>query len=244
MFKVFFIGLKNWIVIARDFLNRNKVFYEVIVAFLLSLMAIKVSCNANKIAETQTKIMEQESLPQIEIRGYQGFNQEKKVYDNTTFLVYNRGGKLSDFSIENMTFIRFVPRGIEERDKMNIPIYGYFGMQGVLSGDAQDLVYSFDTDHQDDIEVNLRDSLSNKGYLQIESYVKVSYADISDQTHFEYFFLRPTSVKISEKEWEEHQNIFDDNDKLSFPKLTASKLDEYITSHKFFSKKEIFEYKP
>ena len=72
----------------RRALNDNKIFFEVIVASLLSFMAVYVSIQANRIAETQTKIMQEENLPQLEIRMTQEYNEQIKLYDNDVWLFF------------------------------------------------------------------------------------------------------------------------------------------------------------
>ena len=87
----------------RAFLTLNKIFIESVVAVLLSAMALVVSCNANKIAQAQTKIMEVEHIPKLELRMHEEFNEKKKIYDNNVWMVYNKNGKLITTYEGNMT---------------------------------------------------------------------------------------------------------------------------------------------
>lgn len=204
----------------RKYLEKNKIFFEVIVASLLSFMAIYVSVQANKIAESQTMIMEQENLPQLEIRMTQDYDETIKIYDNNIWLFFNRGGKILNFDIKEYSFFKFNQLMDTQIDSLNLPLYGYLNMRGILTGESDGLIYQIDNDHNGVKEVELRNSLIGYGYFNISTFVKVTYDDIFDKPHVEYFQINPGIKKISEQKWKEAENEFNNsNERFQFSKL-------------------------
>jgi len=207
----------------RKFLENNKIFFEVFVSATLSFMAVFVSFKANSIANTQTRIMEQENMPQLEIRMTQDYNQELKIYDNNNWLVFNRGGKIIDFETAECTFFKFYYG--QNQDSIVIPIYGYFNMRGILSGESEGLIYQVDNNHNGKMEIALRDSLLNYGYFEMTSYIEITYSDIFDKKHSDYFQIAPGIASISKDQWK----VFRDSliygvNRTSINMLSASKI--------------------
>lgn len=213
----------------RKNLNANKIFFEVIAATLLSFMAVYVSIQANRIAETQTKIMQEENLPQMEIRMAQEYNEQLKIYDNDIWFIYNRGGRLSDFDTKEYSFYRFTYR--PNYDTLVLPLYSYLNMRGILSGESEGLVYQVDNNHHGAKELELRDSLSNFGFYDIDTYIAVSYEDLFNEKHEEYFQISPGINRINKQAWDKIEQRFKRADtRYTFPKLTANEIIEMIKS--------------
>lgn len=206
----------------RIYLTKNKIFFEVIVSMALSFMAIYVSIQANKIAENQTRIMEEELLPQLEIRPSVEFNQELQIYDNTTWLFYNHGGKLSNFNTEEYSFIKIIDKNSENYDTIIRPLYSYLDFRGVLTGESEGLIYLVDNHHHGNKEMELRNSLINEAYIEIHVYVQVSYKDLFNKEHYEYFQISPGIKKVSKSHWEKAEKYFNLIKVFSFPTLQSS----------------------
>ena len=207
----------------RKGLNDNKIFFEVIVASLLSFMAVYVSIQANRIAETQTKIMQEENLPQLEIRMTQEYNEQIKLYDNDVWLFFNRGGRLSDFDTKEYSFYKFTYH--PDYDNLMLPLYSYLNMRGILTGESEGLVYQVDNNHHGTKEMELRDSLSNFGFYEIETYVAVSYTDIFNDKHEEYFQISPGINRIKKQQWDTIETSYKNaKDRFTFSKLSATNI--------------------
>jgi|GEM_PF-2923124 len=204
----------------RKGLNNNKIFFETIVAILLSFMSVFVSFQANRIAETQTKIMKEENLPQLELRMTQEYNDQIKLYDNNLWLFFNHGGRLSDFDTKEYSFYKFTFH--PNFDTLVLPLYDYLNMRGVLTGESEGLVYQVDNNHHGAKEIELRDSLSQFGYYDIETYVAVTYNDLFNDKHEEYFQIGPGINRISKQKWDliEKKHI-SAKDHFTFSNLSA-----------------------
>ena len=209
----------------RKGLNNNKIFFEVIVASLLSFMAVYVSIQANRIAKTQTKIMQEENLPQLEIRMTQEYNEQIKLYDNDIWLFFNRGGRLSDFDTKEYSFYKFTYN--PDYDTLMLPLHNYLNMRGTLTGESEGLVYQVDNNHYGAKVMELRDSLINFGFHEIKTYIAVSYVDIFNDRHEEYFQISPGINRIKKQEWNTIETSFQNaKDKFSFSELSAKNIIE------------------
>jgi hypothetical protein len=191
----------------KKFLTDNKIYVEMIVATSLSFMAIYVSVQANRIAETQTNMMEQQSLPRIEIQMFQQKNDSTNFYDNDVWYVNNRGGKLSYFDIQKLSFVRHMLREDLYRDTIIVPVTGYLNWRGVLSGEVEGEVNRFDNDHNGLREFNLADSLSKTGMMEMENYCMISYTDVFNKRHYEYYRLSPSIQPITKEKWDYLERI-------------------------------------
>lgn len=208
------------IVKIRKWLNANKIFFEVIVATLLSFMAVFVSIQTNKIAETQTQIMIEENMPQIEIRMGQQYNELSKFYDNDIWYFYNRGGKLSNFEISYYSFYEFIYR--PNFDTIVIPIYGYLNMQGVLTGEGDGLIYQIDNNHNGKKEIELRDSLWDFGFNNVTVFARLEFKDILNRQHEEYYQISPGITSVDKIKWDNVKSKFEDsNFRFDYSHLNA-----------------------
>lgn len=215
--------MKKYLCILRNGLEVNKIFFEVIVASLLSFMAVYVSIQANKIAETQTKIMQEENLPLLEIRMTQEYNEQINLYDNDIWWFFNRGGPLSDFYTKEYSFFKFTY--YPDFETLQLPLYSYLNMKGILTGEIEGLVYQVDNNHHGTKKMELRDSLSNFGFCDIETYVAVSYIDIFNERHEEYFQISPVIDRINKQNWDRVETICKNaKDKFQFSKLSAKSI--------------------
>jgi hypothetical protein len=214
----------------RDFLNNYRVFFELIVATLLSIMAIIVSINSNRIANAQTDIMKKENMPQFEIRMTQDYNEQLRIYDNNVWMFFNRGGRLSDFDTKEYSFFKFTYH--PHFDILSLPLYNYLNMRGVLTGESEGLIYHVDNNHFGARFLELRDSLSNFGYFEIETYISITYVDIFDEKRQEYFQVNPSIKKIDLHEWNIIENNYKNAKKYyDLPLLNTKNIIEMINGN-------------
>lgn len=103
--------MKNKIIEFRMFLERNKIFFEISLAIIVAITGIFISIQANNIAKNQTKIMELENTPRIEIRNTQVYNDSLKIYDITKWFVFNHNSKISNFKInKEVSYLNIIKR--------------------------------------------------------------------------------------------------------------------------------------
>lgn len=124
----------------RFFLEKNKIFFEIGLAIIVALTGIYISIQANDIAKNQTKIMELENTPKIEIRKVQVYNDSLKIYDITKWFVFNNNSKISNFEIDNeISYLNLIKR--KNYEEIDIPLRNYLNIGGILSGENEGLIF-------------------------------------------------------------------------------------------------------
>lgn len=212
----------------KAWLEDNKIYFEIGVASLLSLMAIIISVQSNRIAKVQTEIARETALPHLEIRDQLEFNDKTKLWDNRFLSVYNRGGALTDFELRHLSFMVINSSTESALDSISLPIDNYYDWKQVL-GDGQGLIFQINNDHRGAKEVALRDSLNGIAYFQIETYVRMTYKDILNETHVDYYKISPNKVPIGKEQWDNLNKLWIKNGiEHSFRRLTVSEIMKFV----------------
>ncbi|PXY46756.1 hypothetical protein DMB68_06255 [Flavobacterium hydrophilum] len=168
--------MKSKIIKLRGFLKRNKIFFEVLAATVLTITSIFVSFQANNISKRQMEIMESENTPRIEIQRTQLFIDSTKSNQVTKWLVFNNNSKISDFEIEKQ--ISFLSITKKNREELSIPVIEYLNPNGKLSGENEGLIYEFDNVNSFQDEFITRQNLIDYGGVNVRSFIQISYHDV------------------------------------------------------------------
>lgn len=202
---------KNSLRKIKRLLEENKIFFEIIYIGLVSFMAIFVSIQANNISENQTKIMQYENTPKIEIRFKQFFNDTLGYCDKEKWYIYNKNSKLSNFDIQNTkSFLVYHKNPISSKDSIIFPIPYYLNTSGILHDQNEGLLYEFDNDNNGKYFRNLDLATRQNGLLQINNYIKISYSTILNNEIHRYYQISPNIHEISSEEWKKITNLFMD----------------------------------
>ncbi|MXV14326.1 hypothetical protein [Hufsiella ginkgonis] len=216
----------------RKGLERNKIFFEVIVAIVLTGMGIVVSIEANHIADTQTKIMRQENLPQFELIMEQEENDSLNIKDNDILHVFNRGGRLVDFEFDHVAFLNFTRWRETSSDTLRLPLRGYYNMGGNITGNDVGEVFNIDNDHNGLHEVRIRNAFYDAkiAYPEVETFAKLSYKDMFGDTHEEYFKTKLGISRITRQEWLKVESLYKESRQYYFPGLSVTELVKYAST--------------
>lgn len=180
--------------------QHNKIFFETLAAVFLTIMSIIVgiaqwsSANSqNKIAEIQKELAEAQALPSFEIKIEQFKDQQSGMYNRNDLIILNHGGPAYNFEAESAYFIKTTYADPTVSCELRVPLDGYFaadfegsGSTGQLVqmyGDKNNLMYSELTNEP--IELNKNNSYALN--LQQELYLKLSYTDLLNRSHMEYY---------------------------------------------------------
>lgn len=90
----------------RDWLEKNKIFFETITAVFLAIMAIVVSFEANQIASYQTKIMKAEQSPILHFKVDEIYDPTTSNYTRDELIISNVGSPLSEFKYDHVVFFK------------------------------------------------------------------------------------------------------------------------------------------
>lgn len=197
--------MKNKIIALRNFLNRNKIFFEILSIFILSTASIFVSIKANNIAnqannisQNQTDIMELENTPRIEIQRtpiYTDFTESNNI---TKWLIFNNNSKVSNFEIEKEISYLIVKKDNKE---INVPLVEYLNIQGKSTGLNEGLIYEFDNKYCSQDEFLTRQEVSEFANIDIKSFIEISYKNVLGKKQILHFQISPMIQPISDSFW-------------------------------------------
>lgn len=229
--------MKNKIVLFRGFLERNKIFLEVLTAIVLSCTSIFVSFQANKIADqaniisnTQTGIMKLENTPSIEIRKAPKENETSELENVTKWLVLNNNSKISNFVIEKeFSYMNIVKK--VNAEEVNIPLMEYINEDYKQTGQNEGLICEFDNKNCSQNEFLTRQAIWDYGYIQIKSFIEISYDNVLTKRETKYYQISPLIQEISKKEWNTIKNDWSRKSKNAMHLQNITKNVEKIKSY-------------
>ncbi|MDW8848787.1 hypothetical protein SD960_01685 [Flavobacterium sp. MMLR14_040] len=192
--------MKSKIIKLRNFLNRNKIFFEILAAIALTSTSIFVSIKANNISESQTRIMELENTPRIEIQRTQLYDDSTKTNYTTKWIVFNNNSKISNFEIQKeISYLNIRKKNGKEID---IPLVEYLNHLGNLTGQSEGLIYEFDNKYCSEDEFLTRKEISDYGDIDVKSFIEISYNNVLGKKEIIHFQISPLIQEISEDSWE------------------------------------------
>lgn len=237
--------MKSKIILFRSFLERNKIFLEVLTAVVLTCTSIFVSFQANNIANqannianqaniisnTQTGIMKMENTPSLEIRKTQTSNESSGQDNVSKWTVLNNNSTISNFEIEKQyAYLNIVKR--ENSTEINIPLMEYIDIEGRSTGRNEGLIYEFDNKNCSKNELLTRQAIWDYGYTQIKSYIEITYTNVLTKKETKYYQITPLIQEISEKEWASIKNDWSGKSKnvmhLQDVEANVKKIKNYI----------------
>lgn len=193
--------MKNKIIRLRGLLERNKIFFEILTATVLSFTSIYVSIQANNISKAQTGIMELENTPRIEIRKAPLLNDSLQNKNLAKWFVINNNSKISNFEIEKQfSFLNLAKK--KNGEEISIPLMEYLNLEGKSTGDNEGIVYEFDNANCSDNEAVTREKIWDYGYIYVKSFIVISYDDVLKKKETKYYQITQLIQEISKNEWE------------------------------------------
>lgn len=206
----------------RSWLEKNKIFFELLSMVVLSTMAIIVSKNANEISTTQTRIMEYENQPNFDLVFYQSFEDSTNI-PTSIWNVYNRGGRVTDYELEDISFVRATILKNNNYIIKLIPLFFYLDFNHTITGETAGLVEILKNNLLKSQMIELNRAFRGKGYIEIETYLKISYTNFLNVKKSKYFQLSPV-VEISKSEWEYFLNYKSTHSQVDFENLTFKRI--------------------
>ena len=215
--------IKRKVKSCRKCLRRNKIFFETIAAFFLTIMAIIISYRGNQIASYQIKLMKQEKQPRLEFCVNLTFDSEGYPTDDV-LIISNTGPPLSEFGCQYVIFLEIEYGKIRENIRTTmIPLIGYYdwktapnyttGKLATLSrpGVSED---NYQRTNMALLEFQISTTKGDTaGFGKIVRYVQVWYKDIWEEKHVKFYFV--DEFGFSEVENEKGNEIFKEHeDKL------------------------------
>ncbi len=112
----------------KEWLEKNKIFFEIISSILFGMAALAISISSCNISNLQLDTSLAAITPHFYIQNVLFMNPETGYYDEEEMYIYNAGNPVYNIDIREYTFIGVHFFGKHEKEGY-IPIYGYYSAQ-------------------------------------------------------------------------------------------------------------------
>lgn len=243
----------------KEFLEHNKIYFEVIVSSLLAIMAIIVSWQANSIADSQATLAEDanriamlEHIPEIEvefrlIRSNNGTRTEHLV-------VMNKGKPLYEFDSYSVAFLSIKESELVsidnpsnrayERVGMMLPIENYYPIVKYRPNNNVGEIH-----RQEVLDVNkLQEAIEGFNRLlsvkkktansSIKRYTRASYVDVHGEQYTQYFKIGvggdgiPISVNEGSEVYSFHKQLTEAGQVIDYDNTAPDRLLSFWENNK------------
>ena len=187
--------------IMRKWLISSKIYYETLAAVALTLMAVILSWNSNRLTERQINLLIAQNQPifRVELHG----NNSKAETDSSTLLIYNDGLPVTDLNLdifETLVVIATVFDGSDnEREvTLHIPTFAYregIGQTSATKGLLFNMSHETETMSPSKLTYMFQDvgSFKDASYqgadIQVELILRIIYRDIFKKQQTQYIRL-------------------------------------------------------
>ena len=175
----------------RDFLQRNKIYFEIFSSVLLSFMALIVSINSCQISKQQLANEDRLNMPRIKVSHEQ--LSSKEANDSEKIIVENVGGHAYNYHIEKKVFLscKYFPLNGGDSKQICLPIQDILDTS-FPTNNYTGVIESYYTictvKYFNELYNQTRDV---KGFLDIQllKYISISYSDFKDELHEDLFII-------------------------------------------------------
>lgn len=226
----------------RKWLKNNKVFFETIMTFLLSSMALIVSVQSCNTYKLQTQIALLQAMPRFDIALCQKYDETKQKYTTNEINIYNQSGFFTNFDSSDVVILK-VNYMDEEYIEKNLELFvdGYFKAQFV-SPSSQGLLRQFTGNDNNSKYLDLKLGLINYSkshgleyaLLDVKQYIRIIYKDILGKEHIEYYYVpfvgaaNTIDKSQGEKLFNGYHEAIKGNIAIDFDKLTVEQIVEKL----------------
>lgn len=190
----------------RKWFEKNKIFFEVGQNTLLGIMAVSISIASYKIDAAEFDLHQIQAAPAIRIVPIQILNDSTGYFDDFTLEIYNDGERLSEFKCSTQSFLKVngTCARCREHSISFIPIQyfnTFFNTNNskdkitTVFGKANNLIITKLAN-----ELNETSRISNSTfYFQVVSILTISYKDVRNIEHTEYFLANEINIRRIDK---------------------------------------------
>lgn len=167
----------------------------------LTVMALVLSWNSNKLAHQQNEIMIKESLPEFVIDKHYEYDVSLSKYTTEILSIYNKGEIASEihgstavfFNIEYFENCSLI-KNCEYRNVV-IPVSGYYE-DFIHHGSINELVMTIQGINNNlrvyQLNIGLQDICRQNGsscFVGLDRYLMLSYKDKFEKSHMDYYYI-------------------------------------------------------
>jgi hypothetical protein len=226
-------------------LGRHKIIFETVAVTVFTFASIFVAILQWHTAEKQADISKRQSLPNFVIATHRvrSQGQEEPSLIDDELHVQNFGGPARALEHQITTFLRFttLTKGDSAPNRTDVQLNGYYNSTRVTNDAVTGLLiksWGHGNDQQlENLLKEIQELAGKKGYIcivELARYIKLTYSDLFDQNHAEYFFVPTVGVasRISAAEgrgwvdafYEEYQWEDVPSDRIDLGRSTAQEV--------------------
>lgn len=211
-------------------------FFEVcliaVATIIVSINANSISKQSNAISEMQLSATKEANQPNFVISQVREADSQDKESTTAILRIYNTAGNFSSIDIDTACFIKFVhfSDSLESTEQLFSLRGFYFKREWIKQ--PSDLLCNIFYDGNWSKFSNLYVEVLNNGYdyIDLQQYVRISYTDIYDEYHTNYYIIDSISQsQISISEGERIFNLYDELNQVDIDNLSLSVLLEGLT---------------
>ncbi|MGN8059124.1 hypothetical protein ACTJKN_22750 [Pedobacter sp. 22163] len=178
----------------RVWLKRNDVFFTVGCTTALSVMAIIVSSNANKIAQRQSDMDHQDRLAEFRVTTTPVIDKRTRMWEASRMEVYERAGRAKNTEVETVTWLEIDYSNSDGNSRSSrFRLDGYYD-HAILSADGNGLIATISAEKNQAKEFALEDYIEETARFRhayvsfkLKSFLKIKYLDFENMEQEDYF---------------------------------------------------------
>lgn len=199
---------------------------------IVSINANAISKQANTISEMQLSATKEANQPIFVISQDREASSEGEENATVILSIYNTAGNFSSVDIDTACFIKFVhfDDTLESTEQI-FSLKGFY-FKRVWSKQPNDLLCKLSYEGNWEKFHNLYMKVLDNGhdYIDLLQYVKISYTDIYDEDHINYYIVNSISQsQISESEGEQIFYLYDELEQVDIDNLSLNVLLEGLS---------------
>lgn len=196
----------------RNWLELNKIFFEISSYVILGLMGIILTTNSNKVAENEFNLHKAENLPLFKVTIEPLYDSTFSKYNTEVLKITNEGQAITQKDIEISVYYILEYDSLGFQKVLKIPIYDYFFTWFSNNNFTGNLLTTFGVNNNLDYARVYNHFLnrSHNGvfyFFHKITFVRIEYNDIGNEIGTKYFKIEPyNGFEISEEEYYDFEN--------------------------------------
>ncbi|WBW99660.1 hypothetical protein [Oceanirhabdus sp. W0125-5] len=232
-------------------IRRVLLLINAVVTIIVGSAGIYFTYTQTKIYDKQRQYMDMQLQPHYNMALLYENKNEKGIYTDNNFKIYNSGGNFYEFNCENIVFLKIT----YGKDRYMFPVKGFFELNREYFGEGDNLVFEAIGKNNnlliDKLVGDIAQYAKNQGLsLDIEAvlFVKIEYQDIFGVDYVKYFRGnkgRLIKREQGEKIFELHNEYFEINGNTKSYNLTKNKMIRFLEYEKKIDLnkfKELFDF--
>ncbi|MFA0570904.1 hypothetical protein [Vibrio gallaecicus] len=219
--------MKNW-------LKRNKIYFETIAPVLLSVSAVFVSISSYLLTQKQVELSSLEAQPHFYLKEEYLYDETLKRAYETELRIYNSGADIRNFKKNINSIIEVEFYTLTGKLTGYVPLYGYYYgtyRSSEPSGELALIKGHFNNDKYHEVYFAVQSSefrdKHGTTFLSLKHSVDISYTNKLGEQQKAYFL---DNKPVPQAEYEAFMSNFSHNNAIDLSELTAETIAKTVES--------------